>query len=184
MPPTAPHDDVIEWGVMTRPFCTPDWRRSLWQLGSTTVLLVVAELFASLALRQSIALTFVMDLVAAGFLVRLFIFQHDCGHGSFFASHRVADIVGTVLGFVTLTPYFAWRHAHAVHHATSGILDRRGIGDISSLTLDEYLALPTLGRLKYRLYRNPIVMFGIGATWLFFVLQRNLVGGLSAGAVK
>lgn len=170
--PAAPHDDVIEWGVLARPFSAPDWRRSVWQLTSTTVLVIVAELFAWLALRQSIALTLLLDLVAAGLLVRLFIFQHDCGHGSFFASQRTADIVGCVLGFFTLTPYFAWRHAHAIHHATTGDLERRGVGDVNTLTLDEYLALPTLRRLTYRLYRNPLVMFGFGATWLFFVLQR------------
>ena len=114
--------------------------------------------------------------VAAFLVVRLFMFQHDCGHGSFFPSRRMNDLLGGVLGVLTLTPYASWRGDHAIHHASAGNLDRRGIGDVTTLTLDEYLALPPWRRLAYRLYRHPLVMFGIGPTWLFLISQRIPVG--------
>ena len=113
---------------------------------------------------------------AAGFLVRLFMIQHDCGHGSFFTNRRVNDWVGRVLGVLTLTPYDFWRYTHAVHHATSGNLDRRGVGDVDTLTVREYQSLSRLGRLKYRLYRHPLVMFGIGPAYLFMFRNRIPVG--------
>lgn len=109
---------------------------------------------------------------AAGLLVRLFMIQHDCGHGAFFRRRATNDWVGRVLGSLTLTPYDDWRHSHAIHHASSGNLEQRGIGDISTLTVREYLALPRWRRIVYRLYRNPIVMFGIGPAYLFLLQHR------------
>ncbi len=118
---------------------------------------------------------------AAGFLVRLFMIQHDCGHGSFFR-HKIAnDWVGRVLGVLTLTPYDFWRRTHASHHATSGNLDRRGLGDVDTLTVREYRARSFLGRLQYRLYRHPLVMFGIGPAYLFFIRHRFPAGLMRAG---
>jgi omega-6 fatty acid desaturase (delta-12 desaturase) len=122
-----------------------------------------------------------LALPSAGFLVRLFMIQHDCGHGSFFSDRRANDWVGRVIGVLTLTPYGFWRRSHAIHHATSGNLDRRGIGDLDTLTVSEYLARSRWGRLKYRLYRNPLVMFGIGPAFHFLVQQRVPVGLLRAG---
>jgi len=113
-----------------------------------------------------------MLLPAAGLLARLFMIQHDCGHSSFFHSRRANDWIGRILGVVTLTPYDAWRSTHAEHHASSGNLDRRGIGDVHTLTVDEYRALSGLRRLGYRLYRHPLVMFGIGPIFLFFIWNR------------
>jgi omega-6 fatty acid desaturase (delta-12 desaturase) len=118
---------------------------------------------------------------AAGFLVRLFLIQHDCGHGAFFRGRRANDWVGRVIGILTLTPYDFWRRAHALHHASSGNLDKRGIGDITTLTVREYLALSRWGRLRYRLYRHPIVMFGIGPAYMFILQQRLPVGLMRAG---
>jgi omega-6 fatty acid desaturase (delta-12 desaturase) len=118
---------------------------------------------------------------SAGFLVRLFMIQHDCGHGAFFSHQRANDWVGRVIGVLTLTPYGFWRRSHAIHHATSGNLDRRGIGDLDTLTVREYLARSRWGRLKYRLYRHPLVMFGIGPAFHFLVQQRVPVGLLRAG---
>jgi omega-6 fatty acid desaturase (delta-12 desaturase) len=118
---------------------------------------------------------------AAGFLVRLFMIQHDCGHGSFFRNRLANDWVGRVIGVLTLTPYDFWRRTHAVHHASSGNLDRRGLGDINTLTVREYLTLGCWGRLCYRLYRNPIVMFGVGPAYLFVLQQRLPVGLLRGG---
>jgi omega-6 fatty acid desaturase (delta-12 desaturase) len=109
--------------------------------------------------------------------------QHDCGHGAFFRHRLANDWVGRAIGVVTLTPYDFWRRAHAIHHASSGNLDRRGIGDIHTLTVSEYLALSLWRRLKYRLYRHPIVMFGVGPAYLF-ILQQRLPKGLMRGGWK
>lgn len=111
--------------------------------------------------------------LAAVFLVRLFMIQHDCGHGAFFRRRLANDWVGRAISVLTLTPYDGWRQAHAVHHASTGNLDRRGVGDIDTLTVREYQALTPWGRLRYRLYRHPIVMFGIGPAYIF-VLQHRL----------
>ena len=126
-------------------------------------------------------LSLLIAMPAAGFLVRLFMIQHDCGHGAFFRHRLANDWVGRAIGVLTLTPYDFWRSTHAVHHASSGNLDRRGLGDVSTLTVREYLTLSWWGRLCYRLYRHPIVMFGIGPTYLFVLQQRLPIGMLRGG---
>ena len=125
--------------------------------------------------------TLLLAVPAAGFLVRLFMIQHDCGHGAFFRHRLVNDWIGRVLGVLTLTPYDLWRRSHAVHHATTGNLERRGIGDIDTLTVREYLALSRWGRLRYQLYRHPAVMFGVGPAYLFILQHRLPVGFMRAG---
>jgi omega-6 fatty acid desaturase (delta-12 desaturase) len=126
-------------------------------------------------------LTLLLAIPAAGFVVRLFMIQHDCGHGAFFRKQAANNWVGRVLGILTLTPYDVWRRAHALHHATTGNLDRRGIGDIDTLTVREYQALSWLGRCGYRLYRHPLVMFGIGPAYLFFLKHRLPFGMMREG---
>ncbi|MGH6771706.1 MAG: fatty acid desaturase [Xanthobacteraceae bacterium] len=126
-------------------------------------------------------LSLLIAVPAAGFLVRLFMIQHDCGHGAFFRHRAANDWVGRVIGVLTLTPYDFWRHSHAVHHATSGNLDRRGLGDIHTLTVREYVSKSRWGRFCYRLYRHPIVMFGIGPAYLFILQQRLPVGMMRGG---
>ena len=126
-------------------------------------------------------LSLLIAVPAAGFLVRLFMIQHDCGHGAFFRHRLVNDWVGRVIGVLTLTPYDFWRRTHAIHHANSGNLDRRGLGDVDTLTVREYQALSLWRRLCYRLYRHPIVMFGIGPAYLFVLRQRLPVGMLRGG---
>lgn len=118
----------------------------------------------------------------AGLLVRLFLLQHDCGHGSLFASRRANDATGRVLGVLTLTPYAHWRRAHAIHHATQGHLGKRGTGDVDTITVAEYLARGRWERLRYRLYRHPVVMFGIGPSFIFLLQHRLPAGFMRDGA--
>lgn len=125
----------------------------------------------------------ILMLPASAFLLRLFMIQHDCGHGSFFARRQLDTWTGRVLGVLTLTPYDYWRRAHAAHHASAGNLDERGVGDITTLTVAEYGALSWFGRLRYRLYRHPLVMFGIGPAWLFLFKQRLPFGMMASGAL-
>ena len=118
---------------------------------------------------------------AAGFLVRMFMIQHDCGHGAFFSKRWANDWVGRAIGVLTLTPYDFWRRTHAIHHASSGNLERRGIGDLDTLTVREYREGSRWNRLRYRLYRHPLVMFGIGPAYLFILQHRVPVGLMRAG---
>ena len=126
----------------------------------------------ALSLDHGYWIALLLSLPAAGLLVRLFMIQHDCGHHSFFKSRRANDLLGALIGIFTLTPHNYWRHAHAIHHATSGDLERRGIGDVVVLTVREYEALPRWRRLAYRLYRHPLVLFGIGPVYLFVLKFR------------
>jgi omega-6 fatty acid desaturase (delta-12 desaturase) len=109
--------------------------------------------------------------------------QHDCGHGSFFARRRFDDWTGRALGVLTLTPYDYWRRAHATHHASAGNLDERGVGDIATLTVSEYYGRSRWGRIGYRLYRHPLVMFGVGPIWLFLFQQRLPMGMMRDGVL-
>lgn len=124
------------------------------------------------SLDYSYWLTLLLAIPAAGFQTRLFIIQHDCGHGSFFASQKVNDALGFFIGVLLLTPYAYWRRTHAIHHATSGNLEYRGYGDISTLTVKEYLALPRRKRLAYRFYRNPLVLLVLGPAYYFLLKHR------------
>ena len=128
-------------------------------------------------------LSFALAPLAAGLLIRLFLIQHDCGHGSFFPSKLANDWVGRALGVLTMTPYDHWRRSHAIHHATSGNLDRRGIGDIKTLTVREYFARNWRDRLRYRLYRHPLVMFGLGPAYVFLLENRLPFGFMRKGAM-
>ena len=118
---------------------------------------------------------------AAGFLVRLFMIQHDCGHGAFFSNRNANDWIGRVIGVLTLTPYDFWRRTHAIHHATSGNLEGRGIGDVDTLTVIEYGERSFWGRLQYRIYRHPLILFGIGPAYVFLLRQRLPFGLMRAG---
>lgn len=158
------------------PFRRPSDAAAWWQLFSTALLLAGAAALMWLSLGVGYWLTLILALPAAGLLVRLFIFQHDCGHGSFFHSQRLNHIVGSCLGLITLTPYFDWRHTHALHHGSHGDLDRRGDGDVLTLTVDEYARLGWWKRLGYRLYRHPMVIFGLFPALLFVVRFRVPIG--------
>ncbi len=163
---------AASWRSMVAPYLKPDGWTASFQL-ATTVLpfaLVMATILGGL--HWGVWWVLLLVPVAAFLLVRMFMFQHDCGHGSFFPARWANDLLGGALGVLTVTPYRFWRGSHAVHHAGSGNLDRRGVGDVTTLTLDEYNALPAHRRLGYRLYRHPAVMFGIGPAWLFLITQR------------
>ena len=137
-------------------------------------LALFAGLWAGMAWSLSVSyfLTLALSVPTAFIVIRLFIIQHDCGHGSFLRSQRAADIIGRCLGVLSLTPYSYWRKTHALHHATSGNLEHRGFGDINTLTLAEYRALSPWGRFQYRVYRHPLVLFLGGALLHFFLLHR------------
>jgi omega-6 fatty acid desaturase (delta-12 desaturase) len=125
-----------------------------------------------LSLDLSYLVTLAIAVPTGGFLVRTFIVFHDCAHGSFFRSSRANAWVGRGCGLLVFAPFAAWRHEHAVHHATSGDLDRRGVGDVPTLTVAEYEALPARSRIAYRLFRNPAVMFGVGPIWAMVISPR------------
>ncbi len=160
---------------------SPDLGRSVVELLITIVPFVLLWLLMWFALQIGYGLYLVLAVPTAGFLVRLFMIQHDCGHGAFFRSRQANDWVGRALGVLTLTPYDFWRRTHAVHHATSGNLDRRGMGDIDTLTVGEYRSLSRWGRVRYRIYRHPLVMFGLGPAYLFFLQYRLPIGLMRAG---
>lgn len=150
----------------------PDPRRSWWQIVNSFtpyILLFIAMYFL---LEISIWLTFLLAIPAAGFMIRLFIISHDCGHGSFFKSKKLSRIVGFITGIISFVPYEQWRYSHAIHHATCGDLDRRGSGDVWTLTVKEYQEQSKWKKFVYRFYRNPLVMFGIGPLYMFLIGYR------------
>lgn len=177
------HDKApADWGANLAPYKAPRLARSLFEIVVTALPLAAIWVLAWLLYARGwwwAALP--LTVPAAGFLVRLFMIQHDCGHGAFFQAKQANDWVGRLIGVLTLTPYDYWRRTHAIHHATSGNLDRRGLGAIEMLTVEEYLALPPARRLGYRLYRHPLVLFGLGPAFNFFLMQRLPFGLMTQG---
>lgn len=154
------------------PFEKSITKESVWQLINTVLPFITLWYLAYLSLSISYWLALVPIVIAAGFLTRIFIIFHDCTHHSFFKNRRANRIVGTAMGVVTLFPFDQWGHEHSIHHATNGNLDKRGTGDIWTLTVDEYVAAPLRIRLAYRFYRNPFVMFGLGPIYEFALKNR------------
>jgi len=160
-----------------RMYHTPDMWRAACELAITAVPFALIWCAMCWSLSHGKFWLYVLLLpFGAGFLVRLFLIQHDCGHQAFFANRHANDWVGRCISVLTLTPYDHWRRAHSIHHATSGNLGRRGVGDIDTLTVSEYLARSPWARLRYRVYRHPLVLFGIGPAFLF-LLQNRLPAG-------
>lgn len=171
-PAPAATPEPAAWKAMVAEFQEPSTPRAVWQIINTFVPYGVLWYLMHLSLSMSWWLTVPLIFLTAGFVVRAFIIFHDCGHGSFLKSRTANDIVGFISGMVSFTPYFHWRWEHAIHHATSGDLDRRSVGDIWTLTVEEYLASSRWRRFAYRLARNPVILFGIAPVYLFLIGQR------------
>jgi len=173
-----------EWLTRLRPFGEAQRGKAIWQLVNTLVpyALLWVGMIATVASRMAWMWTALLVVPTAGFLVRIFIIFHDCCHGSFFASKHANRFWGYVTGVLTLTPFEDWRHAHLTHHATAGDLDRRGTGDVVTKTVAEYRALSPLKRIGYRLYRNPLVMFGLGPVGIFVLSHRTAPPGATPDA--
>lgn len=164
--------DSAEWKRIVIQFQKPSAARASWQIVNTLVpyaLLWVSMYYLS---RISLWLTIPLAILAGAFLVRVFIIFHDCGHGSFFKSRAVNDLWGFLCGVLTFTPYYQWRWEHSLHHATSGDLDRRGTGDVWTMTVQEYLESSRGKRFAYRLARNPIMLFVLAPIYIFLIKHR------------
>jgi omega-6 fatty acid desaturase (delta-12 desaturase) len=159
----------------------PKTGRSLFELAITAAPFAILWVVTWALLDAGYMLGLLLTIPTGGFLLRLFLIQHDCGHGAFFKRQSINDWTGRLLGVLTLTPYEYWRRSHATHHASTGNLDQRGMGDIDTLTVAEYAALGRWGRLRYRIYRHPVVLFGIGPAYLFLLRHRLPVGMMRAG---
>ncbi len=176
-PNLAPSD----WSRAMAKYRQPIHSRSIFELTVTVAPFVAIWAVAWWMLSISTALAMALALVNAAFLVRLFMIQHDCGHGSLFRNRRLCDWIGRVIGVITLTPYDVWRKTHAIHHATTGNLDRRGVGDMPTLTVTEYREKGWLGRALYRLIRNPVFLFGVVPFYTFFLQNRLPVHLMRSG---
>ncbi|MEO7775686.1 MAG: fatty acid desaturase [Steroidobacteraceae bacterium] len=166
------HQYTDRWRAVIQKFQQPSSASALWQIANTVVPYVLVWYVMYLLKDISLWLTIPFAIIAGGLLVRVFIIFHDCGHGSYFKSRWANDIVGFVTGVLTFTPYYHWRWEHGIHHGTSGHLDRRGTGDIWTMTVQEYLDSSRWRRFSYRLARNPVALFVIAPLFVFIVLQR------------
>jgi omega-6 fatty acid desaturase (delta-12 desaturase) len=167
-----PRREGAFWRDALAPYERPRLGRSLMDIATSLVPYLALWAGMYLALDVSYWLVLILSVPAAGFLLRTFIIFHDCAHGAFLETKRANTWLGRMLGVVVFSPFQSWRQSHAVHHATAGDLDRRGVGDVQTLTVAEYGALPWLRRLAYRAFRNPAVMFGIGPTWALVIQPR------------
>ena len=170
--PTESRLDTADWKRIVARFQKPSTGRAVWQLTNTLVPYALLWWLMYYSVTVSWWITVPLAVLAGGLLVRIFIFFHDCGHGSFFKSRLANDICGFLCGMLTFTPYYHWRWEHSLHHASSGDLDRRGTGDVWTLTVQEYLESSRWKRFSYRLARNPIILFAIAPFFLFVVRHR------------
>jgi len=167
--------EINPWMVINKNierYLKPSLGRSIWQISNTFIPYVGLWILIVYSLSVSYWLTAFLIILAAGFLVRLFIIFHDCGHGSYFKSAKANKIVGMIFGILSFTPWDKWHNQHHRHHGSVGNLDKRGVGDVWTMTKEEYQASTKWNRLKYRIYRNPLVMFGIGSLYVFLIQNR------------
>ena len=182
LPATDTASRARDWIKTLAQYRDPQLARSWFELGITMGGFVGLWALAVWTSTISYFLTVPVCVAGGFFLVRIFLIQHDCSHGAFFKSRKMNDWVGRALGVLTVTPYDLWQRSHLIHHAKHGNLEHRGIGDVFTLTVDEYNAKGFLGRMGYRLYRNPFVLFGIGPIFVFLLHHRLPVGFMKAGA--
>jgi len=161
-----------EWIKIILKYKDPDPAKSWWQIINSLGSYIILWVLMILSLKISYLLTLALSVFAAGFLVRIFIIFHDCGHGSFFKSKRLNKIIGCITGVIVYTPFHKWHLEHKIHHQTVGNLDKRGRGDVKTLTVDEYKKLTKLQRFSYRFYRNPFFLLGLAPMLLFVVSNR------------
>src|SRR5436190_8643803 len=177
-----PRSERPFWKDALAPYARPHVGRSLLDIATSVLPYLALSYVMYLSLSVSYLLTLALAVPTAGFLLRTYILFHDCAHGSFLPSKRANLWLGIVLGLLVYSPFHSWRHSHAVHHATSGDLDRRGTGDVPTLTVAEYNAMSRGRRLGYWLFRHPMVMFGIGPMWAL-VVQPRLSKGTERGRI-
>src|SRR5258706_8725621 len=168
----APQEDSASWKEIVLQYQKPSRWRALWQITDTLGPFVAIWYLMYLTLSISWWLVLPLAFLAGMLLVRVFIIFHDCGHGSYFKFRKVNDVVGFVTGLLTFTPFYQWRWDHAIHHATSSHLDKRGTGDLWTLTVQEYLESSRWRRFAYRLARNPVLLFVIAPLFVLVVKQR------------
>ena len=171
-----------DWMSVLSKYRNPRNFRSGVELAITLAPYLSLWIAACWVLQYSYVAAFLISAVNGAFLLRLFIIQHDCGHASFVSNRKAQDWIGRILGVITLTPYDVWKRTHAIHHGHTGDLDHRGIGDVMTLTVAEYDARSWFGRLKYRVYRHPITLFGLAPSYLFLLQNRIPIGLMKSGA--
>jgi len=162
----------FKWQGIVSKYAYPETWRSLWQVFNSVIPFLVMWYLMYRSLAVGYWLTLILAIPTAGFMVRCFIIFHDCCHGSFFKNMKANDRLGLVLGVLVLTPFYQWRHSHAIHHATAGDLDRRGIGDVYTMTVAEYMAAPWYRKLGYRIMRSPLILFSVGSFLVFTITHR------------
>lgn len=168
-----------DWKTVISGYNRPDRLKSWWQIINSVGPYIILWILMVKSIEISYWLTLLLAVPAAGFMIRIFIIFHDCGHGSFFKSQRMNKIIGIITGMIVFTPYHKWHHDHKIHHQTVGNLDKRGIGDVKTLTVEEYSNLGRWKKFSYRFYRNPFFLFGIAPILLFVIQHRFTKPGMS-----
>lgn len=164
--------EKFKWQGIVSKYAYPETWRSLWQVFNSVFPFFVIWYLMYRSLEIGYWLTLILAVFAGGFMTRMFIIFHDCCHGSFLRTMKANDRLGLVLGVLVLTPFYQWKHSHAIHHATAADLDRRGIGDVYTMTIEEYLAAPWYRKIGYRIMRSPIILFTVGSFLVFTVTHR------------
>ena len=164
--------EKFKWQGIVSKYSFPETWRSLWQVANSLVPFIIGWYLMYRSLEIGFWLTLILAVPTGGFMVRLFIIFHDCCHGSFLKTMKANDRLGLIIGVFVLTPFYQWKHSHAIHHATAGDLDRRGIGDVYTMTVEEYLASPWYKKIGYRIMRSPLILFTVGSFFVFTVTHR------------